>query len=151
MSLVDTMKNDFVDASYRTAASQTVEIVKKGLLKVIENQSKGSRKKANVSALRDFLDTSLGNSAISYVLGMAIDQIPGLKEDKRMQRLAKEFRINGMATAGNFVADKFIAQMMPALTGAMQNLPMVQEAKEKAHHAKIEELLKQVDLPSSKK
>jgi hypothetical protein len=53
--------------------------------------------------------------------------MPKLKEDPRVVKLSKEFRVNGVATAGNEIMSIGFQYMMPALTQAMESLPPLQE------------------------
>lgn len=151
MGLQETLKSDFIDAAYRTAANQISEIVKQGIIKTLSSQQKKGSKNAQVKNIQELLDSELGKSFIAYILGVALDQLPMFKDDPRAKRLAREFRVHGMASAGNFVADKMLAQLMPALSGAMKNLPMVKEKEEEEAAAKADSILSKVDLPSQQR
>lgn len=122
---MELVKEDASQAAYRVAAAKMTKLVKQG---IIETMKKEKKKKSQISAIQDLLDSEMGESLISFILGVALEHFPMLKEDPRAQRMAKEFRTASLATAGNVLMDKVMEQLVPALKVTWENLPMIQEA-----------------------
>jgi hypothetical protein len=117
--VTEMIKADSVDAGYRIASKQSTKAVKHAITNVMRN--KGS-KKSHVNAMADFLGSELGEAFISSGLGFALNFMPGMS-DPRIQRLAKEFRVEGMASAGNLVADAATQYLLPAITETLASIP----------------------------
>jgi len=60
---------------------------------------------------------------ISMLLGTGLNYMPGISNDPRAKKLAKEFRVEGMAQAGNLVADSVMQYLLPAVVSTLQSLP----------------------------
>ena len=124
-SFTEILKQNAVDAGYRVAATQSTNIVKNAILTVMRN--KGADDGA-IAGFAKFLDTEFGAALISFALGSGLHYVPHFSEDPRVQRLAEEMRVNGMATAGNAVIGEAMNHVLPALTQVLQNLPAVEES-----------------------
>jgi hypothetical protein len=124
ISVLDMLKADALNAGYRVAANQMTKGVKGAIL--LSMQDKGVEG-SKIQAISEMLDTDLGDAFVSTLLGYGLTYIPVLAEDPRAQALAEEFRINGMAIAGNVVADSVFQHLMPAINSAMEKLPPAEE------------------------
>ncbi len=120
VSMSELFKADAATAAYRVASIQMTKGVKAAILKVIEKNGFDNSK---LEGLRSFLDTEFGMALISLMLGSALPYIPMLKDDDRATKLSSEFRISGMAIAGNAVVDTVVSDFLPVIMGAMQSLP----------------------------
>jgi hypothetical protein len=123
-TVLETLKSDALAAGYRVAANQMTKGVKGAI--ILSMKDKGVED-GKLQTMREMLDTDLGEALISTLLGYGLTYIPMLSEDPRAQTLAEEFRINGIAIAGNVVADSVFQHLMPAITNAMDKLPPAEE------------------------
>lgn len=114
------MKSDMKDAAYRVASKQMVNGTRAAILKLMEQKGHGSDR---VQALSDLLNTEFGEALIGMVLGTSLNYIPMVSDDPRAQKLAEEFRIGGMATAGNAVFDMLAQHFLPVITKTLASLP----------------------------
>lgn len=120
-SFVEKLKDDGTDAAYRVGARQMSRVVQSAILKML--QEKGY-KKAQVSAIKEFLASELGEAFIKNLLGYALTYMPHISNDPRAQKLAKEFRVDGMAQIGNLAVE----HLLPAVMGAFASLPALEES-----------------------
>lgn len=118
-NIFDTLKVDAENAAYRVAANKSSEILKNSLVSLIEKKVDSESAKAFAAAL----DTDFGLAFINMLMGVVLNYAPGLNNHKNAQRLAQEFRINGMATAGNAVLDEVFSQLLPGVMQVVQTLP----------------------------
>ena len=125
-SLMSVFAKDFDKAKYRTAATTTTKLARKAMLNFFA--SKGLSDEKNGKAIAELVDSALGESLMRALVGQALTYAPGIKEDERAKKLAKEFRVSGFATAGDAVFDKIKEIAMPALTSVMASLPTEQTA-----------------------
>lgn len=121
------LKQDAKNAGFRVAANQTARTVRKLLVKLLREHNV---EKSQINAVRSLLDTDLGEAAISYAIGVALTYAPKIKDDPRFQQMAAEFRIEGMAGAGNIAIDNLLANIAPGIMQAMSNLPSVELPQE---------------------
>ena len=125
---IEMAKADAQETAYRIGAAKLVKAVK---LAVLEGMKKDkSRKKGQLTQIESFLDSELGEAVISLVLGVALDNLPMLKDDPRASRMAKEFRTASMAKVGNEILDKLMDQLLPAVQQTWANLPMNSEKEQ---------------------
>lgn len=143
-SFTEILKQNAADAGYRVAATQSTNIVKNAILTVMRN--KGADDGA-IAGFSKFLDTEFGAALISFALGSGLHYVPHFGDDPRVQRLAEEMRVNGMATAGNAVIGEAMAHVLPALTEVLQKLPAVENSNnvrvEEARDSKLAEALEE--------
>ncbi len=78
---------------------------------------------------KGLLDSEVGESFIALILGYGLNYAPGIKDDPRVQKLSEEFRINGMAVAGNALVGAAMESFLPVLTGALAALPAEETSK----------------------
>ena len=119
-SMFDMLKQNATTAAYRVATVQMTSGVKAAIIKVMENKGQSSER---IQALKEMLDTEAGSAAVSTLLGFALQYLPMVSNDPRALKLAEEFRVNGMAVAGNLVADMALEHVMPIIMSALANLP----------------------------
>jgi hypothetical protein len=119
-SLMDMFKADGVDAAYRVASTQITTGVQSAILEVMKKKGADN---AQLETLAMFLGSELGAGMLSIVSGYGLTYIPGVNKDPRVKRLATEFRVAGMATAGNVVVSELLGQFLPVITKALDTLP----------------------------
>jgi len=120
----DMFKDDGADAAYRVAGTQMVQGVKQGMALAIA--AKGANSEA-VKGVSELLNTEVGDIAVAAVLGAICTFTPQLKDVPKVKRLAKEFRVQGMATGGNMLADVVREYFLPSILEAIKKLPEVPE------------------------
>lgn len=119
-AFMEMMKVDATAAAYRVAANQMTKGIKSGILAMMEKNGHGSDK---IKAISEMLDSEFGTSLVSILLGFGLTYVPHISNDPRAQKLAGEFRVNGMAVAGNAVMDVALEHFLPVITGALSSLP----------------------------
>lgn len=129
VSFMDRFKTDTVDAGYRVAATQVGKAVKGGIVMALEKKGADN---AKVAAVKDLLESEAGTAILQVLLGYGLTYMPGMKDDARVERLAKEFRIDGTAVAGNLVVGTAMEFILPAVQEAMKSLPALPSITEKA-------------------
>lgn len=123
-SFTETLKSNATEAAYRVGATQATKAVKTALINVMRN--KGSNE-GMILSLQNFLDSEFGEALIGLCLGLALQNLPHFNEDARVQKLAEEMRVGGMATAGNAVIGEAVGHLLPALSSVLESLPEVNE------------------------
>jgi hypothetical protein len=113
-------KSDATTAAYRVASTQMTSAVKKSIITVMEKKGQSSDR---ITALKEMLDTKAGEALVSAMIGITLTYAPMISNDPRAQKLAEEFRVNGIATAGNMVADVMTEHLMPILMNALSSIP----------------------------
>lgn len=131
-SFTDTIKANAITAGYRVGATQMTSLVKNAVLAAL--QSKGTDDGA-LKSIKSMLDTELGDAFIAFAIGSGLIYVPKLGEDERVQRLAEEMRVNGMATAGNMLVGETLQHLFPAVMSIVNNLPAV--ATETANNVRV--------------
>lgn len=121
------IKVDAENAAYRVAATQISNGTKGAILAIMEKQGHGSDR---IKAISDLLDTEFGTALISLLVGAGLTYAPHISEDPRVARLAGEFRVNGMATAGNAIFETATQHFLPVIMNAISALPPPAEAAE---------------------
>jgi hypothetical protein len=135
---MDMIKSDATNAAYRVAATQMTNGTKAALLKLMETKGVASEKIAVASEL---LDTEMGASLVALLLGFGLNYAPVISEDPRVERLAGEFRVHGMATAGNAVVGVALEHIMPVVQSAIASLPAVTEETTTTTKARVTDSL----------
>jgi hypothetical protein len=79
-------------AAYREAASRMSDGVSNGIITALNNRL-GDDPKANekIAKATEVLATPFGKRIVAMILAKSIDQIPGLQNDPRVDKLAKHF------------------------------------------------------------
>jgi hypothetical protein len=124
--IVEMLKNDMTDAAYRVASTQMTNGVRKGLVALLKDKGMDGDK---LSVVTELLDSEAGASLIHLLFGFGLTYVPHYQNDPRVTRLAEEFRIAGMTTAGNAVIGTAMEYLLPALQDALKALPAVEETK----------------------
>ena len=128
-SFMEQFKSEGEEALYRVTGTQMTKGVQAALLTIFRD--KGGMDESKLSVVKEMLETEIGRSMISLMLGHALPYAPVIKDDPRVQRLASEFRIGGMAVVGNEVVSLATAYLLPAVSDALRSLPALGEtAKE---------------------
>jgi len=119
-SYLSMTRDDAVDAAYRIAGTQLSKAVKQGIVTLLEKNEEHSK---HIESIKTMLDTEIGEALVSMILGMGLSFTPKLTENERAQRLAKEFRVNGMAVAGNAAFNAALKEVLPMISSAISSLP----------------------------
>jgi hypothetical protein len=119
-SALEMFKVDATKAAYRVAATQINTGVRNAVLEML--RKKGSDN-AQIEGISLFLDTEIGAALLSMLTGYGLQHAPMVSKDPRVQRLSTEFRVNGMAKAGNEIFDKLLGQFLPVINSALSSLP----------------------------
>ena len=117
----DTLKADSIEAGYRVAGVQVIKATKRGLLKVLRRKGLNNK---HVEKVSNLLDTEIGTAGLSTVIGVMLSCLPSFKNDKRAQGIAKEFKVSGMALAGNLLAAKAVQDLLPKINSLADILPV---------------------------
>ena len=118
-SLGTMLKKDATSAAYRIATTQITNGIKGALLAILTKQGSSSQ---HIKAFSEMMETELGTSFIACLMGIGL-QYTSLVKDTRAQRLAEEFRVHGMSTAGNAAFDMLMEIVGPAIKEALSTLP----------------------------
>ena len=131
-TLGDILKDNLASAGYRVAATQSTTLIKNSIVSLM--RSKGATNE-HIQGLVSFLETEWGMALISGGLGIGLNYLPKYGDDPRVQRLAEEMRISGMAIVGNEIVGEAIQHVLPALTSILDKLPAVEDKQlaEKTH------------------
>ena len=121
---VDMLKRDGVDAGYRVASTQMTNGIRKGLVTLLKDKGMDGDK---LSVVTELLESEAGVAMIHLMLGFGLTYVPHFQDDPRVTKLAEEFRVAGMATAGNAVIGTTIEYLLPALQDALKALPALEE------------------------
>lgn len=133
---VDMFKDDLQEAGWRVASAQFTKVVKSGILACMKDKG---MEEGKLGVVKEILESEIGNAIIASLLGYGLNYVPGLKEDKRIIKLASEFRVSGMATVGNEVMGYAMTYLLPAVQDAMKALPPLPEEDVKHVEEKVEE------------
>lgn len=128
-------KSELTCAWYRVASTQLTSAIKFAILQIFK---KDGMQESKLNVVKELLETPIGDALISYGLGHLITHVPGINQDERVAKLATEFRINGMATAGNHIIDASMQYIIPALKDAIKSLPTEVSTPETIHEEKEE-------------
>lgn len=117
---VSMVKDDAVEASYRVGANQMSKATRAAIVKALKQSG---AKRSQIKAVTELLDSEAGLAGITLALGMLLTYFPAVKEKPQAQRLAKEFRVGGMALGGNLLADSVFQTILPVVLSQLENLP----------------------------
>jgi uncharacterized LabA/DUF88 family protein len=114
------VKNDTVDAGWRTAAKQTVASTRVPLVAFLSSQRVPGMVTGLVSAA---LDTEYGSGALALAMGSALPLVPHFARDARFVRLAKELRVLGIETFLSNVVDQVLNPLRDQLAEIISGVP----------------------------
>lgn len=114
------IKNDLKQAGLRILSTQVSSAVKTAAIAAL---SKEGMEKSKLDVVKEIFETPFGDALISYFIGQGLTHMPFLKENDKVISLAKEFRVNGMAVAGNQIIDSITQYIIPALKDTIKSLP----------------------------
>lgn len=115
------VKEDTVDAAWRTAAKQTVKSAKVPLGAFLCRQK---LPKGVVGFLASQLSTESGEAVLALVLGTGLTYVPQFGCDPKFVRLSKELRVLGMEVFTSKVADVVLNPMREYLADLIGGLPL---------------------------
>ena len=122
-----TVKVEGTEAVWRTAANQAVMAVREPLIAALRRKGVSETVLGSVG---EFLQTEIGMAAIALLLGTALSNIPSFGNNPKVAKLSSEMRIQGMATAGNLLAEMVTGPMRGIMTDLIQGIPEVEELPE---------------------
>lgn len=117
---LDRTKKEGSEAAYRICGTQMTKGVRTGICAALAKKGQSSEK---IAAINEFLEGEFGAALISYGLGLGLEKIPGIGDDKRVKKLSKEFRIQGFEKVGNELIGTAMEHVLPAITTALAALP----------------------------
>lgn len=117
-------KEEAPEIAYRVTANQLVKTTKQCALLGI--QAKGGNSET-VKTMTELMNTEAGDVAISGLLMLLCMYTPQLNQNPKVKRLAKEFRVSGVATGANALLDVARELLLPGLLEALKKLPEITE------------------------
>jgi len=120
MGFFEKVKDDAGDVSYRVAAKQMSKGVKKATIKLMKDRGVDNNQ---LDKIIDILDSEAGEALISVLLGYGLTCVPKINKDPRAERLANEFRVGGISTAGKVAMDVAFEYFLAPINNVMENLP----------------------------
>jgi hypothetical protein len=118
-NVFDLLKKDAKNASYKLVAVKSAELLKNSIVSIVERKTDSDKARS----FAKFLDTDVGLSFINILMGVIIESVPQIKENKNSSRLGEEFRVNGMSIAGNAAFDKVFSDLLPQVMSVITSLP----------------------------
>ena len=112
------LKKEISSAGYRVAANQISKGVRRTIITLMKETGMSNTKLKHVE---DVLDSEVGLAIISAMMGYSLTY--SKYEDERIKNIAKEFRTEGIVTAGNAIIDEAIKYIIPAIKESMQEIP----------------------------
>lgn len=113
------LSKEFESAAYRVGAKQISKASRAFLISLLKTQ--GFTKK-HINVVTDILETEYGHALIAYLLGYFLPKVPNWDQDPRVLRLCDEFRVEGMAIAGDALLTDLFVQFAPILS-SLATLP----------------------------
>jgi hypothetical protein len=115
------LRIDLTSAGYRIAATQLTKATKSILIKALPEEK--------VPTINSFLDSEIGNGVISLLFGWGLTYAPieKIQASDRVQDLADEFRVQGLATFGNAAVEALMGSVVKSIQEAVQEIPSEEE------------------------
>ena len=108
------MKDLVKESGVRVAADQSINLIKKTLIKILS--------KTNSPNIEQLLNSDAGNALISILLSNALRYVPQLKEHKNAETLATEFSVSGLSTLGNYLIDEHVLKFVMDLSTTLDSV-----------------------------
>lgn len=118
------LKEDMEEAAYRLSAAEFTSAMKSAVLLLFKDKGMKDEK---LSLLKELLEDEMGDAIISAILGygLAYAPIEQFKNDPRVLKIAKEFRVAGLTTTGSKILGVAKEYFLPALMTAYEKLPPI--------------------------
>jgi hypothetical protein len=145
-SIMSMMKSDATNAAYRVASKQINTGARNAIVEMLKKKGANN---AQIEGVTAFLETEWGASFISMAAGYGLSYVPMIKDNPKAQRLAKEFRVAGMANAGNEIVSAMMEQFLPVLTNALSALPEETSSSLEGHKSTKEEVEEEIEIDTS--
>ncbi len=129
---IETTKQDLGKAGVRVAGAQINKLLVKVVLSLLKKQ--GFSKASEVAVLQRFFATPMGSAFISLAAGQVLSFAPYLKDQRKLQIVAEELRINGYATAGNELIDFIQGNFFGDILNLVKGLPDAEEEPKEVKH-----------------
>lgn len=119
-------KSEMAEAAWRGSADEMAKGFKEGLIAMMKDQGADD---GTLAFITKFLETPAGTAAVKEVLGHSLPHAPfGIGEDLRVQKVSKEFRIQGYQGTMQLFLAMAMKYFLPAIQRAMEKLPAVTAA-----------------------
>ena len=132
--LKELLLSDGEKAAYRIGARNAVKLGQGAISKALE--VKGGDQAAVMSAM---LNTEPGHALVSGIMGGILTAMPQFQSDARVQTLAEELRVHGMATLGNALVDELTQIVTPTMNAMIAGLPAIAQQTEEEEHEEVVE------------
>lgn len=142
-SFMGMIKKDSVNAAYRVGARQINNGIRNAAVEVMKTKGADN---STIEGVTSFLKTEWGTAAIGMVAGHGLTYIPMIKDNPKAQRLAEEFRIASMTTAGNELVSMLLAALAPALQTVLASIPEETSSSLEGQKSSEEEMEIEVDV-----
>ncbi len=93
---VEPMLSEMEQAAFRIAARKVSKTVRHSIIQILKQLK---FKKEHIAIFTQILRSDYGLAMVSYLMGHLVGNFPHLKEDKRIQKLSDELRVDGVAFA----------------------------------------------------
>ena len=123
-SLKSILKDDAKSAMYRAASNQITKRIKNLIINLLEKEKIDSE---TITLFSKMLDTEMGSSFISMMIGLSMTYAPKIKDNDTVKILAQEFRTQSIAIASSEVFNLLMNNFSELLISNIQSLPI--EAK----------------------
>ncbi len=136
LTFKEQFKADITNAAYRVGSKQLLTATKNFIVQYARNSC---NEEGKIRSLVELLDTEIGTALMAMFIGLSVSQIPQLAESPKMQRILKEFRVNGMATVGNSAVEAVFTSMLPVVVSALQGIEKAQTIEKVETSSSLEE------------
>lgn len=106
-------KSELTQAGYRVAGTQLTNSLQNLMVKAIPADK--------AEGLKTFLKSEIGSAFVSMLAGMALTY--SMPDKEIAQKLATEFRVNGLATFGNAAIDGLLSSITDVVSNTFAQLP----------------------------
>ncbi len=128
-NIIEMLKNDTKEAAIQSTADTAAKVVQKGLVSLVEKTMPDS------TAIKDALDSDVGQAFIKLIAGFAIVQVPSASEKPIINEIAAKLRQGGLSQGMNLVADealdsfKELIEIVKTLPTEVEEVAQLEKAK----------------------
>jgi hypothetical protein len=119
-STFDSLKQNSIDAAYRVGARKVNKAAQAFFINLCQQQGIKSNKLAAISEL---LETDYGQALVSFMLGIGLTNMPVLSENIKFQKMAEEFRVEGMTIAADSLLTDLLGPILDSVKPILQAIP----------------------------
>jgi hypothetical protein len=121
--VLQTMKTDATDASWRTAGKQFTKLARDPLAALLARHL-GPDDDALRARIARFMETEIGTALLASLLSVGLSAMPDMAGEVP-QRLARELRVSAMADASGVVADVFSGPLREIMATTLRGVPEI--------------------------